>query len=617
MRNGISVYGSYEATDWTRCAPITTTLVPATADGVVFAADVVDPTVLDRSSIERLSAETTTGVTVEGASSVLLGGLTIVGPLDAVNVIGVRLSDGASAILSGISVPDFVDGSVFATGLAIGVRAEASVVTIEQSNIAIQVRAGGTAYGVWLDDAGSSRILNTRLRAINTDVSGSAPVTAGIRVRGGESLEVSGGSVECGESFSVLEAYGIDATDAGHVAVSGTRLSGTGGVVGPIIGIRALRTRLTFGETADIDLSATGGSPTGILLRDAPASVVLGPVSVNGGPIATGVALEGDGSEATGSVEVAGVSMIDCAGAEPLLEASVLAASIARNAAIEGVRALGDCHPRVTNATVRSSGRDAIRITGVRCGASNGVSSRCSISDSSIVLDNTCTLPNIETTVAVGVSCESGCREIVGTTITGATQAQSSSFRSSPNQAFGIVLDTTSALVAGNTITAGCADYGAGIRALNASSRIENNNASGFSCTRSPNDNYRASAGLLVTGGDLDVQGNVFLGGGSQNVASSACTSAGVMGGSGRYRNNLFSSGICEVHYAFAGPSYNFTTPLEPGGIPTVLVDNGFDGGSTALYVDSVNGTLTDIAQVNALPLAMVGGNVIGAPPPP
>jgi hypothetical protein len=635
MRNGISVYGSYEATDWTRCAPSTTTLVPQTAEGVVFATDVQDPTVLSAFTIERLSAETTTGVTVEGATSVRLTGLTIVGPLDAVNVNGVRLSDGASASLFGIYVPDFIDGSVFATGLAFGVRAEASVVTIEQSDMALQVRGGGTAYGVWLDDAGSSRILNTRLRAIYTDSSGSAPVTAGIRVRGGESLEVSGGSIECGESLSVLEAYGIDATDAGHVTVSGTRLSGSF-VGGPIVGIRALRTRLSFGETAEIAFNNVANG-IGILLRDAPASTVLGRVSVRGSPTATGVALEGDGAETTisndidvlGDQEATGVSMIDCAGAEPLLEgsvsASVLSDRVLTGATTEGVRALGDCHPRLTNATVSSSGREALRITGVRCGSSNGVSSRCSVNDSSITLVNTRLLPSSSmfTTFAVGVSCEGGCREIVGTTITGATQAESASFRSIPNAAYGIVLDATSALVSGNTITAGCADSGAGIRAINASSRIENNDASGISCTliTPSGDHYVRSAGLMVTGGDLDVDFNVFRGGGSTDHVSTdgPCTSAGVMGGSGRYRNNFFESGMCGVHYAFSEPIFTYTMP-EAGGRPTVLVDNGFEPSSMALYVYGSFGaltTLTDIAQVNALPLPEVGGNVLGAPPPP
>jgi hypothetical protein len=627
MRNGISLYGSYEATGWTRCAPITTTLVPETADGVVFAADVEDSTVLDGFSIDRLSAETTTGVTVDGARSVRLAGLTIVGALDPVNVFGVRLSGGASASLSRISVPDFLDGPVVATGLAIGVRAEASVVVIENTGVSLRVTGNGTAYGVWLDDAGSSRIVNAGLRAISVDQAQSGSLTTGIRVRGGESLEVSGGSVDFGTDAGMFEGYGIDATDAGHVAVNGTRLTART-IESRITGVRVLRTRLTLGETSELAINDRAGHATGVLLREAPASVVRGRVSVHGNLTSIGLALEGDASasaisgdiEASGSLEVVGVSMIDCAGAEPSLDASSVSASIlgasAQGATTEGVRALGDCHPRLTNCAVTSRGRDSIRITGVRCGLSNGVSSRCSVEESSIALENTRTLPTV-TTLAVGVSCEGGCRQIVGTTISGATQTASSSFRSSPNDAYGIVLDATSALVSGNTITAGCADFAAGIHAVDASSRIENNDASGLSCSNPLADHYVASAGLMVTGGALDVDSNVLRGGGSSNVVdplTSACTSAGVMGGSGRYRNNLFGSGNCGVHYAFAGWRYRFTTPVG-GGIPTELVNNGFDSSSTALYVDPVSGALTDISQVNALPLPLVGGNVLAAPP--
>jgi hypothetical protein len=104
MATGISVYGKYQSTSWSRCATSTTILTPGTAAGVYFPPAVVSPTVLDGFTINRANMPTTAGVTVQGAHNVVLSGLVINNAFNVFNSFGIDLSDGAQVTITRSSI---------------------------------------------------------------------------------------------------------------------------------------------------------------------------------------------------------------------------------------------------------------------------------------------------------------------------------------------------------------------------------------------------------------------------------------------------------------------------------------------------------------------------------
>jgi len=101
MADGISVYGNYESTTWTRCSGATMTLLrPPSAQGVRFDSSISQPTVLDGFRIDRASAATTAAVTLDGARNVILSDLTITNNVTAQVSYGVDLRSGAEALIT-------------------------------------------------------------------------------------------------------------------------------------------------------------------------------------------------------------------------------------------------------------------------------------------------------------------------------------------------------------------------------------------------------------------------------------------------------------------------------------------------------------------------------------
>ena len=74
MADGISVYGNYTSTNWTRCpSNVATFLSPGSAQGVVFPSSVQTTTVLDGVVVQRVTITgTMVAVTVDGARKVIL-----------------------------------------------------------------------------------------------------------------------------------------------------------------------------------------------------------------------------------------------------------------------------------------------------------------------------------------------------------------------------------------------------------------------------------------------------------------------------------------------------------------------------------------------------------------
>jgi hypothetical protein len=101
MANGISVYGGYESTGWTRCGGATA-LVMDVPEGVVFPSTVTTPTVLDGFSITRATAgglAQVVGVTVMGAKGATISNVMVLDAPAAPTTIGVDVSGGGSATI--------------------------------------------------------------------------------------------------------------------------------------------------------------------------------------------------------------------------------------------------------------------------------------------------------------------------------------------------------------------------------------------------------------------------------------------------------------------------------------------------------------------------------------
>jgi hypothetical protein len=174
MRNGVSVYGNYEATSFTRCTNSVTTLAPTTALGVSFPSDIEFVTVLDGFTISRPAGGTMASITVDGATGVLLSSLVIPAELTADVSYGVNVVNGADVRIFRSSI----EGGA-ATTLTIGVRAVGARVAIHDSypnslpngtycgglgtepsiRGVSNIQSGGEeGYAVWLEDATGSEL---------------------------------------------------------------------------------------------------------------------------------------------------------------------------------------------------------------------------------------------------------------------------------------------------------------------------------------------------------------------------------------------------------------------------------------------------------------------------
>jgi hypothetical protein len=209
MQNGVSVLGSYESTGWTRCTNSPTTIVPATARGVYFPVGITDLTALDGFTVERATASTTAGVTIEGARGVVLSNLTVVNAPAATHSYGVNLTSGgeATVVRSRITAGG---GSVE----SIGLRAVGAKLTVEDnclspdpltgrcdddcaSGFSIQGRSplgNGPTYAILLEESPDSRIERSAVCA-DARTLPLAPVAA-IRIHGdAEGIVVRGSNV--------------------------------------------------------------------------------------------------------------------------------------------------------------------------------------------------------------------------------------------------------------------------------------------------------------------------------------------------------------------------------------------------------------------------------------
>jgi hypothetical protein len=563
MKNGISVYGDYESSGWTRCSQAGTTLAPATATGVLFPSSVQSPTVLDGFSIELFGAATTTGVTIAGARG---ASVNVAVPLRSglTNVYGVDVSAGAQASLllrmSGEPYPGLISGE------AIGVRATDSTVAIA-GDIVLPTAAGATGLGILLDRASGSSV------AANVSLYIGASL-AGVRIVQSDGVTL-GGRFQVGYGTGASEAIGIDVEDSEAISVIG----------------------------AYVDVAASFEAQ-GVRIAQSSVSITRGYVHVTHGFTAIGVRVSGDARGTTiteSSVDVTGQAAIvleDCDDAAVLVaENPMIRLHSITPGEHEAIRVSGACHPRIESNTIRVDGPGIPgvenRMTAIACLSSGAGPSLCEIVDNDVAITSTGAVLN-GPVGSVGISCAGGsCDAITGNRVVGQLTGfgcRSGCFYS------GAGVDAGSArIVSGNFIQSGCSADGFG---LSASGRVENNVIIGPGCGANPNGIQPQRAVGLVVQGSADVHSNTVFAAGQLDRSPTggpySCVSTGIdVRGAATLRNNIVNAGGCEVQYGISGPA-------------SALEYNDLVPAPVLYYVGMTS--LTTIDQVNAL--AGAAGNI-------
>jgi hypothetical protein len=232
LRNGISVYGKYESTCWTRCASSTTRLAPAKGRSVVFPPEVQIQTILDGFSVDRsYFAGETIGVRIDGARGAVISNLEMVyavgSSITAQAMHGVVLENGAVASIWRSTI----DGGMADLGYA--VHATDSRVSIEENcpgaldpvtgrctgacgGAGPQLRGGrvwkSDHYVVWLENSPGSRVERSALCQVG---SVDAAREAALKVEGDATGTLVRANVIGGPSLSYNGASGIELTECG------------------------------------------------------------------------------------------------------------------------------------------------------------------------------------------------------------------------------------------------------------------------------------------------------------------------------------------------------------------------------------------------------------------
>jgi len=260
MANGVSVYGNFESTGWTRCdiagaAPNPTTTLDVRENGGVRFTNLNKPTTLDGFVVTRNSScaapMMVAAVTVNGSTNVQLSNLVVNDSVSAMQAIGVYLISGAKALIT----HSLIFGGA-GTSASYGVRSVNSAPTIRDNcasingttghcttdctgtlGMAIGGRIGtataGTSAAVQLETSPGASVETSTIcsaqtsQALGVHITGDATGTV-IR---GSSISASAGA---GSSFGILAE---DCVDAAPWIVGNELIQGQG--AGRIAGIAA------------------------------------------------------------------------------------------------------------------------------------------------------------------------------------------------------------------------------------------------------------------------------------------------------------------------------------------------------------------------------------------
>jgi hypothetical protein len=330
MANGVSVYGNYEATGWSRCGlgvaglpDLTVTIAPRSATGVTFPATVTTPTTLDGVHIARFGgngggngvAVAVAGITVSGAKQVQISNVLIDDAQSPATTYGVNLVNGAEALITRSAI---FGGAGSTT--SIGVRSVGSKPTIRE-NCAVIDPATGHCTAIC------------------------SPTSLGIHGRSPQQGGGGPGPGGGGDNGAGTDAVAIDLVDSPGAVVERNAVCGTLGANG--IGVRI------------------GGTAAGTVVR---ANAITADA---------------------GSTLALGVSLLACADAAPWIVDNELIVGDATGAAMRaaGVNVAGACHPVIDGNTKIATGTNGSPTSafGVYCGVDANVPSRCVVTANKLI----------------------------------------------------------------------------------------------------------------------------------------------------------------------------------------------------------------------------------------
>ena len=330
---------------------------------------------------------------------------------------------------------------------------------------------------------------------------------------------------------------------------------------------------------------------------------------------ATGLVIRGNMISAfNGATDSHGIWLEDCGGAAPWIvdNQSIAVNGTTAQTRVDGIRAIGDCHPVIDrNVSISGGGEgQAANPTAVHCLANAGkVASRCVVDGNLALLGSNAGFPP----VAAGVRCESGsCIKVTRNVISGRGGVTS----------YGVWLGQTGAFVANNVVRGGCAsDTAVGTYAEDSYARLENNRISGYTVSDcgqggnipDPKKSYGLQVFTTVGPNELDVHSNFIdaSGEGDCDGWATALNVAGAppVGPSGIFRNNILRAGKCnKTRSVFA--------ELTAAADPRIFEHNDLDpyNAPTQLYLDENNSRLVTAAAVNALIDMTTFGNISADP---
>jgi|GEM_PF-2192058 len=477
---------------------------------------------------------------------------------------------------AGILVPASVVSTTVLDGFQIERSAtpiQAAVTVDGASNVILSnlaIGPGGTvttSYGINLINGGAATITRSRIFGGN----GTA-LSVGVHSDGGKPT--------IRDNCPMLDA-------TGHCATSCATLSGGNGIRGRLTG-------------------ATGESYAVFLKNSPNASVEQTATCGNAATTGAGVRVTGDSGGIVirqsfidaygGTADSHGLWLEDCDDGSPWIvdNQHIGGSGTTIGARVDGIRAIGACHPIVDSNVVIVGGSEggAVSAVGVYCGASAS-SSRCLVFGNKLIQGSAGGFPP----TATAVRCDDGaCLRVAKNVLAGHSGVD----------VYGLWLGKTGTFVDNNLISGGCGTASAsGVYAVDAFARLENNRVGAGSCA-----NGSASTPLFFGlrsqsasgGNELDVTNNDLDGGGNAIACKSTGVELKVVAARapskpvGMFRNNIVRGGLClTARTVFAEADSNAD--------PRVLENNDFDPFQTptTLYLDEATTNLTTTTAINAL----------------
>jgi len=504
-----------------------------------------------------------------------------------------------------------------------------------------------------------------------------APTTAGVTVSGARgvvlaNLVIAGGPL-------VEQSYGVNVVDGGDATVVRSNIDGGRASV-LAVGVRSVGSRVVLEDNctnyvngrcavncasafrdwwlnasrASCSIRAQSqvddpGAGVGVLLEGSPgsridrSSIQAATDTLNAGAFAVDVVGEATGTLIRASTVVASRLLVDwdeagtrfvsaavrlanCAGASPHVTDNPMLLSEGEVRSVEGVVAIGDCHPVVDwNDAIIVTGRQGGEARTVRASADAGVPSRLVLANNQTIQNNWQGVYNVHGSniLSEGVACQGGsCLRISNNRIDGLQGSATSRAGQVETETYGVrVTGTASGLFDGNAIRGGCS---MGTRAVGMAAFgpvwIVNNQITGNDLCPYPYTWYVDAVGLSV-GGGAHVDSN-YIDAGS-HVATDGmpnlCAVTGLWSGEGVYSNNVVRALACpcpdffsSCRYLVPGSSRNSAYSWIATSVgSSVFENNSLEPANLPMNADGVD--LASIDQVNAL--AGSSGNVLSCGP--